>query len=75
MSRRLEHLRAERDKVRVQEILARFREAVAGDGYLMPIMVEAAKAHCTTSEIFGTLKEILGEDRGCLMPPDWAKGA
>jgi methylmalonyl-CoA mutase N-terminal domain/subunit len=75
MSRRLAKLRKERDNGRVKEILAQFREAVAGDGYLMPIMVEAAKAHCTTSEIFGILKEVLGEDRSCLVPPDWAKGA
>lgn len=75
MTRRLEQLRALRDKGRVQELLAQFREAAAGDGFLMPIMVEAAKAHCTTSEIFGTLKETLGEDKSCLIPPDWAKGA
>jgi methylmalonyl-CoA mutase N-terminal domain/subunit len=75
MSRRLEKLRKERDNGRVKEILAEFREAVKGDGYLMPIMVDAAKALCTTSEIFGTLKEELGEDHSCLVPPDWAKGA
>ena len=75
MTQRLAKLRAERDSARVQEILARFREAAAGDGYLMPIMVEAAKAWCTTSEIYGTLKQVLGEDHSCLVPPDWAKGA
>ncbi|MEA1959108.1 MAG: methylmalonyl-CoA mutase family protein [Chloroflexota bacterium] len=75
MSRRLEKLRKERDNERVHEILSEFREAVKGDGYLMPIMVDAAKALCTTSEIFGTLKEELGEDHSCLVPPDWAKGA
>ena len=51
------------------------KPAAAGDGYLMPIMVDAAKALCTTSEIFGILKEELGEDHSCLIPPDWAKGA
>ena len=71
MSERLNKLRAERDNGRVKELLAEFREAARADGYLMPIMVEAAKAHCTTAEIFGILKEELGEDRSCLIPPDW----
>jgi methylmalonyl-CoA mutase N-terminal domain/subunit len=71
MSERLNKLRAERDNGRVNELLAEFREAARADGYLMPIMVEAAKAHCTTAEIFGILKEELGEDRSCLIPPDW----
>ncbi len=71
MSERLQKLRAERDNGRVHEVLAEFREAVSGDGYMMPIMVEAAKAHCTTAEIFGILKEVLGEDKNCLIPPDW----
>ena len=71
MSERLQKLRAERDNGRVHEVLAEFREAVSGDGHIMPIMVEAAKAHCTTAEIFGILKEVLGEDKNCLIPPDW----
>jgi len=71
MSERLQKLRAERDNGQVNEVLAEFREAVSGGGYVMPIMVEAAKAHCTTAEIFGILKEELGEDKSCLIPPDW----
>jgi methylmalonyl-CoA mutase N-terminal domain/subunit len=75
MTKRLKKLRKQRDNGRINDVLAQFREAVRGDGYLMPIMVDAAKALCTTSEIFGILKEELGEDHGCLIPPDWAKGA
>jgi methylmalonyl-CoA mutase N-terminal domain/subunit len=75
MTKRLKNLRKERDNGRVKDVLAQFRAAAAGDGYLMPIMVDAAKALCTTSEIFGILKEELGEDHSCLIPPDWAKGA
>jgi methylmalonyl-CoA mutase N-terminal domain/subunit len=71
MSERLQKLRAERDKGRVNEVLAEYREAVTGDGDMMPVMVEAAKAHCTTAEVFGILKEELGEDKSCLIPPDW----
>ncbi len=71
MSERLQKLRAERDNGRVNEVLAEYKEAVSGDGDLMPIMVEAAKAHCTTAEIFGILREVLGEDKNCLIPPDW----
>lgn len=71
MSERLQKMRAERDNGRVHEVLAEFREAVSEDGHMMPIMVEAAKAHCTTAEIFGILKEVLGEDKNCLIPPDW----
>jgi methylmalonyl-CoA mutase N-terminal domain/subunit len=75
MTKRLKKLRKERDNGRVKDTLAQFRAAAAGDGYLMPIMVDAAKALCTTSEIFGILKQVLGEDHSCLIPPDWAKGA
>jgi methylmalonyl-CoA mutase N-terminal domain/subunit len=71
MSERLQKLREERDKGRVNEVLAQYRETVTGDGDMMPVMVEAAKAHCTTAEVFGTLKEVLGEDKSCLIPPDW----
>jgi methylmalonyl-CoA mutase N-terminal domain/subunit len=71
MARRLEKLRKERDNVRVQEILSQYREGVRGDEYLMPILVEASKAWCTTAEIYGILKEELGEDKNCLVPPDW----
>jgi methylmalonyl-CoA mutase N-terminal domain/subunit len=71
MTRRLEKLRKERDNVRVQEILAQYREAVRGDGYLMPVLIEASKAWCTTAEIYGILKGELGEDKNCLVPPDW----
>ena len=71
MSERLQKLRAERDSGRVHEVLAEYREAVTGDGDMMPVMVEAAKAHCTTAEVFGILKEELGEDKSCLIPPDW----
>jgi methylmalonyl-CoA mutase N-terminal domain/subunit len=72
MSRRLEKLRKERDSGRVRDVLAHLREAVkGGDEHVMPILIEASKAWCTTAEVYGILKEELGEDKNCLVPPDW----
>jgi methylmalonyl-CoA mutase N-terminal domain/subunit len=71
MTERLRKLRAERDGGRVKEILAEFKEAVSENGYLMPILIEASKAYCTTSEVFSILKEVLGEDKRVLVPDEW----
>ncbi|MFC1944079.1 methylmalonyl-CoA mutase family protein [Chloroflexota bacterium] len=71
MTNRLAKLRAERDNGRVQEVLARLKEAASGDGYMAPVVVEASKALCTTSEVYGVFKEVFGEDDQCLIPPQW----
>jgi methylmalonyl-CoA mutase N-terminal domain/subunit len=71
MSDRLRELRAKRDKGRVEEVLAKLREAASGDGYLSPIYIEAGKAYCTIGEVYGVLREVFGEDTSCLVPPEW----
>lgn len=71
MSQRLHDLRARRDNGRVKEVLAQYKEAAQGDGYMFPILIEAGKANCTVGEIYGVLKEVFGEDDSCLIPPEW----
>ena len=71
MSDRLHELKARRDKGRVEEVLAKLKEAASGDGYLSPIYIEAGKAHCTIGEVYGVLREVFGEDTSCLVPAEW----
>ena len=58
---RLRRVREARDQRRVDELLARMR-ALAKDPEpnLMPITIEAVKAHASMGEIVGALKEVYG---------------
>ncbi len=59
--KRLKALRANRDKVRVEEALDALKRAAEGEENLMPYMLEAVKARATLGEIFGVLREVFGE--------------
>ena len=65
---RLQELRARRDSQRVQEVLARIRQAAQSpDAPLMPLFVEAVEAYATIGEICGVLREVFGE----YQPENW----
>jgi methylmalonyl-CoA mutase len=58
---RLEQLRRERDELAVQNALARIEEAAAsGDGNLLELAVEAARARATLGEISFALEKVWG---------------
>jgi methylmalonyl-CoA mutase, N-terminal domain len=59
----LRALREERDAHRVAHALRGVRAIAAGEGNLMPALVEAVKAYATIGEICGTLREVFGEYR------------
>jgi methylmalonyl-CoA mutase, N-terminal domain len=56
-------LRAERDARQVACALDGLRAVAAGDGNVMPALVEAVKAYATIGEVCGTLRELFGEYR------------
>jgi methylmalonyl-CoA mutase N-terminal domain/subunit len=56
-------LREERDAGRVARTLDGLQAVAAGDGNVMPALVEAVKAYATVGEICGTLRELFGEYR------------
>jgi methylmalonyl-CoA mutase N-terminal domain/subunit len=63
---RLNKVRKERDRSRVEKSLAEIRKvaefkAAGRNGNIVPAMIEAVKAHATIGEIFGILREIFGE--------------
>ncbi len=65
---RLNKVRKERDRSRVEMSLAEVRKvaeskAAGRNGNIVPAMIEAVKAHATIGEIFGILREIFGEYR------------
>jgi len=61
---RLEALRAERDGTRVEERLAALtRAAESGDGNLLELAVEAARADATVGEISAALEQVFGRHR------------
>jgi methylmalonyl-CoA mutase N-terminal domain/subunit len=59
----LRALRAERDARQVARALDGLRAVAAGDGNVMPALVEAVKAYATIGEVCGTLRELFGEYR------------
>jgi methylmalonyl-CoA mutase, N-terminal domain len=59
----LRALRDERDAHRVGDALGGVRAIAAGEGNVMPALVEAVKAYATIGEICGTLREVFGEYR------------
>jgi methylmalonyl-CoA mutase N-terminal domain/subunit len=58
---RLAVLRARRDPVRVNELLARVDTAARGSENLMPLLIECVENNLTLGEICGTLRKIWGE--------------
>lgn len=60
---RLNRLRAERDGTAVEAALERLRQAAAGDGNLLPPILEAVKTYATLGEICGALRQVFGEYR------------
>jgi len=58
---RLKRLRSERDDGRVTGILSDLRKVAEGRDNLMPVILDAVKAHATLGEICDTLREVFGE--------------
>jgi len=58
---RLRRVKENRDNKRVKEVLSELRRAAEGNRNLMPIALEAVRAHVTVGEICGILREVLGE--------------
>lgn len=53
-------VKRERDNERVSAILARLAEAACGDTNLMPLTIEAVKAHASMGEVVETLVRVWG---------------
>jgi methylmalonyl-CoA mutase N-terminal domain/subunit len=61
---RVQGVRARRDGAGVERELARLREAAAREGEnLMPLLLDAARAHCTEGEIVTALQDVWGDYR------------
>jgi methylmalonyl-CoA mutase N-terminal domain/subunit len=61
---RVQAVRARRDGAGVERELARLREAAAREGEnLMPLLLDAARAHCTEGEIVTALQDVWGDYR------------
>ncbi len=60
---RLKAFKARRDAAAVQKALARVREAARGEENLVPVIVDAVKAHATVGEICHALRAEWGEYR------------
>jgi len=60
---KLRQVRASRSQSAVDEKLSALESAAAGDGNLMPYIVEAASAYATVGEISDRLRRVFGEYR------------
>jgi methylmalonyl-CoA mutase, N-terminal domain len=60
---RLQAVRATRDGEVVQRLMAQISEAAAGETNLMPLLVEAARAHASEGEIVQALQKVWGDYR------------
>ncbi len=60
---RMANLRAERDDERASAALAELRVAAAGQGNMVPPIVECARAMCTLYEIRAAMEEVFGAYR------------
>jgi methylmalonyl-CoA mutase N-terminal domain/subunit len=58
---RLAELRARRDNLRVQELLAQLETAARGEAALMPLFIECVENDITLGEICNTLRRVWGE--------------
>jgi len=59
--KRLEGVKAERNKREVQAALNKLQQAAKGEEKLMPYIIEAVKSYATIGEITNALKEVFGE--------------
>jgi len=60
---RLQAVRGRRDSGDVERTLAAIREAAAGEANLMPLLIDAARAHCSEGEIVAALQAVWGSYR------------
>ena len=60
---RVKAVRADRDGAAVAACLAAIKDAAAGPANLMPLLVDAARAHVSEGEIVETLQEVWGDYR------------
>jgi methylmalonyl-CoA mutase N-terminal domain/subunit len=60
---RVRAVRARRDTDAVQRTLSELREAAAGQRNLMPLLLDAARAHATEGEIVQALQQVWGDYR------------
>jgi methylmalonyl-CoA mutase N-terminal domain/subunit len=60
---RVQAIRAGRDTTRVEKVLAEIKQAGAGERNLMPLLIEAARAHVSEGEIVEALQEVWGDYR------------
>ncbi len=63
-TQKLQALRAARDAGRATTALAAIKEAAGNSTNLMPLVIEAAEAHCTLGEIADVLRREWGEYQG-----------
>ena len=61
---KLEALKAKRNADAVADCLNRLKEAAAGTGNLMPVVIDAVEHFCTLGEISDILRTVYGEYRG-----------
>jgi methylmalonyl-CoA mutase N-terminal domain/subunit len=57
---RVQAVRARRDSAAVESALATLRETAAGDGNLMPNLLDCARVHATEGEIVASLQQVFG---------------
>jgi methylmalonyl-CoA mutase N-terminal domain/subunit len=60
---RVQAARADRDDAAVTRTLAAIKQAAAGDRNLMPLLLDAARAHASEGEIVQTLQQVWGDYR------------
>jgi methylmalonyl-CoA mutase, N-terminal domain len=60
---RVQAVRADRDNATVAASLAAIKDAAAGQTNLMPLLLDAARAHVSEGEIVETLQEVWGDYR------------
>jgi methylmalonyl-CoA mutase N-terminal domain/subunit len=58
---RVQELKKNRDPYRAEQMLQQIKEAARNKERLMPLYVEAAKAHATLGEIIEALEDVLGQ--------------
>ena len=58
--RRITEWRADRDQAAVEQALEAVRAEAIADGYLMPKVLDAVRAHATQGEIMNVLKDVYG---------------
>jgi methylmalonyl-CoA mutase, N-terminal domain len=60
---RVQAIRANRDTTNVERVLGEIKQAGAGERNLMPLLIEAARAHISEGEIVEALQEVWGDYR------------